>query len=183
MRQLTLADLRARGIACEPAPAPIFFIPPPGPDGIPLSDSTIASTSMREFKSDEEAFAFLASKTGLLVLDTPPVWLTRIAEGQDFRPGTVIKCWWPGASEEKNGRLGDHSDVTFVEVMRCYTLLAGLEAGGNGTSPDADDYHRRIAAVEDKLTQEEMAEVARRLPILKEWAERCESMRRPKTTS
>ena len=178
MRQLTLADVRAHGIPCEPAPAPIFCIPGPGPDGIPPPDAIIACTSMREFKSDEDAFAFLADKAGLLILDTPPVWLTSIAEGQDFRPGTFVKCWWPGAPEERNGRLGDHSDIPFVEVMRCYTLLAGLVAAGKGNSADADAYHRRIADVEDQLTQAESAEVSRRLPILKEWAERCEEGRR-----
>jgi hypothetical protein len=174
MKQLKLEDLLAHGITCEPAPAPIFFVPPPGPDGSPPSGAVIAKTDIREFKTEEEAYAYLTSKKGLMVLNTPPVWLTLIAEGQDYRPGVFIKCWWPGAPEEEHSRLGDHSDVPFVEVMRCYTILTGFVAQGKSDTEEAYVYGRRILAVKHLLTQEEKTEIDRRLPILKEWAERCE---------
>jgi hypothetical protein len=177
MRQLTIADLRARGIDCEPAPAPIFLIPPPGPDGIPGRDFTIAQTSIHEFASDDDAFAYLATKKGLMVRDEPPVWLTLIAEAQDFRSGTFIKAWWPGAPSGRSGRLGDHSDIPLVEALRCHTIIAGLAAEGREVSDEARPYRRRIFAVQHKLTQEEKSEVDRRLPILKAWAEKCESGR------
>lgn len=178
MRQLKLADLQARGISCEPAPQPIFFFPQPVGNDFPAEDAVIAKTSLREFASEEEAFTFLADKKGLMILDTPPVGLTLMAEAQDWRPGVFIKCWWPGAPEEANGRLGDPSDKPMVQALRATVILADLIARGMGDTEEARVYGKRLIAANDKLTGEERAECERRLPKINEWAQRCQENRK-----